>query len=251
MILKNFYLNNNSIFETVNDKKFCIKNIYGKFLIRSNIFKNKKLLFLDNGENFFHIKEKTIHSRLNFSFEKNILGHSFRVKNNIYTNQQNRSLKFKYFSFYNYKKNPLSKLNNFFYSLKKKKRIPLIFIQSIKGGFLCYLYGAICFVANYQINRYIERQRIFFSDTSNFLSILKNFFFYTNFIYYPWYLSRFKLQINYNKKRKLKNPKRKFYILRFSLISSNNRINKKPFLKKLKKPIFSKKKKYYNKNENT
>ena len=64
-------------------------------------------MFLDNGENFFHIKEKVLQSRLNFYFKENILGYSFRVKNVISTNQQNKAIKFNYFSFYNYKKQPV------------------------------------------------------------------------------------------------------------------------------------------------
>tara|TARA_B110000879_G_scaffold107255_1_gene144127 strand:- start:16189 stop:16923 length:735 start_codon:yes stop_codon:yes gene_type:complete len=231
MILKNFYLNNNSIFETVNDKKFCSKNVYGKFLIRSSILKNKKLLFLDNGENFFHIKEKTVKSRLNFFFKKNILGHSFRVKNNTYTNKQNKSIKFKYFSFYNYKKRPLEKLNNFFYSLKNKNKIALIFIQAIKGGFLCYFSGIICFIGDYQIHKYIKAQTTFFLKNQSFLDMLKHLLYSnTNFIYYPWYLSRFKLQLVYTKKKKLKTPKRKFYILQFR-VNFNQHIVKKPLSK--------------------
>lgn len=237
MLLKKLYLKKTSIFETVNEKKFCSKNIYGKFLIRSNILKNKKLLFLDNSENFFHIKEKLVYSRLNFSFKKNILGQSFRVKESFYTNQQNNLIKFKYFSFYTSKPKPIKKLQHFFYSLKNKKRISLLFIQSIKGGFLCYFSGVFCFVANYQLHNYLICQIKNSHKIKYFFNSLKYFFnSKVDFLYYPWFLSRFKLQINYNKKKKLKIPTRKFYVLQFSMVDP----------KTLKKNFLNKKSSYNN-----
>lgn len=226
MLLKNFYLKNTLIFDTFNEKKFCNKNIYGKFLIRSKIFKNKNLFFLDNNENFFHIKEKKVYKRLNFPVKKNILGYSFRVKNNLYTNQQNKLIKFNYFSFYKTKINPLSNLNNFFYLLKNKKRISLIFLKAVKGGFLCYFSGVFCFVANYQIYNYIASHIKFLLKLKIFDNLKYFLYLDTNFFYYPWVLSHFKLQINYTKRRKLKTPKRKFYLLQFNMKNYKN-LNKK------------------------
>ena len=221
MFLKNFYLKNTPIFEIVNEKKFCSKNVYGKFLIRSTILKDKNLLFLDNNENFFHIKEKIVYSRLNFSLKKNILGQSFRIKNSFYTNQQNKLIKLNYFSFYKSKSKPLVKLQNFFYYLKKKKRISLLFIQAIKGGFLCYFSGVFCFIAHYQVYNYLQSKIKTSYKIKNFLKNLKYFFnLNSNFLYYPWFLSRFKLQINYTKKKKLKIPTRKFYVLQFNMLAS-------------------------------
>lgn len=134
MFLKNFYLNYSKTSKEIIDKKFCSENIYGKFLIRSGILINKKLLFIDNGKSFFHIKKETVKNSLNFSSKDSFVGSSLRVKNNIFINQQNKLIKFKYFSFYkNNNSNPFLKLKNILYKLKEKKNYSSYSFEDYKG----------------------------------------------------------------------------------------------------------------------
>lgn len=226
MYLKNFYLNSTPTLEKIIDKKFCSENIYGKFLVRSNILINKNMLFIDNGKSFFHVKQKTFENLLNFSGPDSLVGRSFRVKNNVYVNQQNKLVKFNYFSLYDVKKvSPIAKLRSLFYQLRNKKIIPLVFLKSIKGGFLCYFLGVVCFVRKDHVHKFLADEK-----RAGLKEMVESFNRKENFLYYPWYLSCLKLQLYYDKKFKLRNPKRKFYMLNFVLVSS-----KKQLIKKLKK----------------
>lgn len=244
MFLKNFYLNYSKTSKEIIDKKFCSENIYGKFLIRSGILINKKLLFIDNGKSFFHIKKETVKNSLNFSSKDSFVGSSLRVKNNVFINQQNKLIKFKYFSFYkNNNSNPFLKLKNILYKLKEKKTIPLILLRTIKGGFFCYLMGIVCFVPKRQVNNcFITKQK----DLFNFKTVLSILNRKENAIYLPFYLSKLNLSIYYDKKFRHGNPKRKLYLLNFMASHSKkllkNKTKRSKILRSVKTNLIRKKK---------
>ena len=220
MSLKKFYLDPTSTFNESIDKKFCSENVYEKFLVRSRLKNNKEFIFLDNGKSFFHIKEKTIKNLLNFSTDDILDGQSFRIKNDVYIQPKNKSIRFNYFSLYNTKRESLiSKLKNVFYQFKKKKQIPLIFLRSIKGGFVGYFGGITCFVRKNEIKKFCKKFQ--FNEMFSFFNEKENFF------YYPWYLSRLSLRVYYDKKFKLRSFKRKFYLLSFIVTNSKKLLIKK------------------------
>ena len=220
MSLKKFYLDSTSTFNESIDKKFCSENVYEKFLVRSRLKNNKEFIFIDNGKSFFHIKEKTIKNLLNFSTDDILDGQSFRIKNDVYIQPKNKSIRFNYFSFYNTKRESLiSKLKNFFYQFKKKKQIPLIFLGSIKGGFVGYFGGITCFVRKDEIKKFCKKFQ--FNEMFSFFNEQENFF------YYPWYLSRLSLRVYYDKKFKFRSFKRKFYLLSFIVTNSKKLLIKK------------------------
>lgn len=220
MYLKKFYLDPTSTFKESIDKKFCAENIYGKFLVRSRLKNDKEFMFLDNGKSFFHIKENTIKNLLNFSKDDILDGHSFRIKNDVYIQPKSKSIRFNYFSLYNTKRESLiSKLKNSFYQLKKKKHIPLIFLKSVKGGFLGYFGGMVCFVRKNEVKKFCKNSQ--FNEMFSFFNEKENFF------YYPWYFSHLSLRVYYDKKYKLRSFKRKFYLLSFIVTNSKKLLIKK------------------------
>lgn len=242
MLLKNYYSNNDSTLIKTTDNKFCSENIYSKFYLRGVIKIQKNLAFLDNGKNFFHIKRKTLRKLCNSKAGTRVMGADFRVKNHVYVNQQNKGIKFDYFSTYSKGLiKPFSKLQELDYLMKKKKNILLLPLKAIKGGFICFFCGTTGFVSKKQIIKARE-QRSFerLEEVSghkkfgsvNILNLVskKRDFLYLRVV-------RAKLSISYNKKINLLNSKRKFFSMSFKVRHSSSEQKKTTLIRKISNEI--------------
>jgi hypothetical protein len=152
MFFKKVYQNPAVTVQNFTEKSLLSKNIYNKFLIRSSLAKVKTIKVLDNGSNFFHISAKT---KPSVFFKKStpkknfLIGRSFYGRNQIYTNQLNKHLKFKYFSV----QETSSTVNNFQTLLQNKSNTfsSIVFLNPLKGGYRIYNAGVIGFIPNRHI----------------------------------------------------------------------------------------------------
>jgi hypothetical protein len=193
MIVKNIYTNNSVAIEGAQAKKLFSEKIYNKFFIRSSVRKGKNLKVIDSGSNFFHISSSQV------------LGSSFYGKYTVYTSQLNKHLKFKHFS----AQESLKKTNllNTFLMFPLAK-ISMILIKPIKGGFRAYCAGMLGFLPRSHGAKIVRFSRSTLSAASSF------------------YIRRHALKCEritlapvYRKYFALRNPKRKFLILRYVFLS--------------------------------
>ena len=152
MILKKIYAsNNNSKLENINDKKALSKNVYNKFITRSNLLGNSNFSVLDNNNNFYNISTEDL-DKLNFYLKKKSIGSSVNLNLAVYKNKFNNSLQFKSFSFNN-KLKTFSIVKSFYNLLEvvtNESSNSLIFLNPVKGGFNCYSSGVVGFLPRKQ-----------------------------------------------------------------------------------------------------
>jgi hypothetical protein len=193
MVLKNIYSNNASSIESVQAKKLFSEKIYNKFFLRSSVRKGKTLKVVDSGSSFFHISSNQF------------LGSSFYGKCVVYTSQLNKHLKFKHFS----AQEPLKKANLLEAFLKfPQAKLSMILIKPIKGGFRAYCAGMLGFLPRSHGAKIVRFSRPVLPNAPSF------------------YLGRHALKCEritlapvYRKSFALRNPKRKFLILRYVFLS--------------------------------
>jgi len=169
MILKKIYLNDYREIDDLLDKKFLIKNFYGKFLIRSSVLANLNLHVLDNNHSFFNISSIKLQSFLT-SKDSSIIGNSLIAKEFEYKNKLNRSINIKTFLVNNKSNRDNSVLKSFYGLLnvtRKEYQSSLFLLNPKKGGFDCYSSGVIGFMP--------RSHAIFaFLKTFSYLSIAKS-----------------------------------------------------------------------------
>jgi hypothetical protein len=152
MFFKKVYHNPALTIQNFTEKSLLCKKIYNKFFIRSSLAKVKTIKVLDNGSNFFHISSKskpTVFFKKATAKKNLVPGRSFYGKNEIYTNQLNKHLKFKYFS----AQETNLTFNNFQTLLQNKSTTfsSVIVLNPLKGGYRIYNSGVIGFIPNRHI----------------------------------------------------------------------------------------------------
>mgnify|MGYP003957090453 FL=1 len=193
MIVKNIYTNNSVAIEGAQAKKLFSEKIYNKFFIRSSVRKGKNLKVIDSGSNFFHIPSQQA------------LGSSFYGKYMIYTSQLNKHLKFKHFS----AQQPSKKIDLLTtFLMFPLAKLSMILVKPIKGGFRAYCAGMLGFLPRSHGAKIVRFSRPNLSTASSF------------------YIRRHALKCEritlapvYRKYFALRNPKRKFLILRYVFLS--------------------------------
>ena len=168
MILKKIYLNDYREIDDLLDKKFLIRNFYGKFLIRSSVLANLNLHVLDNNHSFFNISSIKLQTFLS-SKDSSFIGNSLIAKEFEYKNKLNRSINIKTFLVNNKSTRSKSVLTSFYELLnvtRKEYQSSLFLLNPKKGGFDCYSDGVLGFMP--------RSHAIFaFLKTFSYLSIAK------------------------------------------------------------------------------
>lgn len=146
----------NSILE----KKILSKNLYYKFFIREYIqtLNKKKIIQVDNSYSNWNILKGTLFIESLYIKKKTVLGYSMNIKVYHYKNKRNSNYSFNSF-FFNYINSKLpnyvNKLNNYFTTLLKNKKVKnyknfplsLLILFPTKGGFFVYSLGAVGFLS--------------------------------------------------------------------------------------------------------
>lgn len=149
MHLKQIYSNNLNSLENLLDKKILIKNLYGKFLIRSTVLSNLNLHVIDNHSSFFNIPSIELQKFNKFN-SSNLVGNTLIAKEFEYKNKLNRSINIKTFLINNKSIKSNYTLKSFYNLLnitsKDSYQSSLFLLNPKKGGFDCYSTGVLGFM---------------------------------------------------------------------------------------------------------
>lgn len=199
MVIKKFYDNNAFSLEHHSVKKLFSEKIYNKFFIRSAVRKSKTLKIIDSGSTFFHISSKKL------------LGSAFYGKHTIYTSQLNKNLKFKYFSAHETAKTTEFLKQFLTFSAAKKS---MILVKPLKGGYKAFAGGILGFLPRSHGSKILTNDAL-----SMPMKVLQPSLYLRR---YPLTLGRINIAPLYRKKFPLRNPKKKFLILRYVFLSIFN-----------------------------
>jgi hypothetical protein len=180
MILKQIFSINSQDLHSTLDKKFFIKNLYGKFVVRSSVLDNSNLHVLDNNKSFFNISSDNLGK---FIESTTLVGHSLIAKEFEYKNKLNRSINMKTFLVNNKSLQNNSILGSFYNVLKitrKEYQSSLVLLNPKKGGFDCYSNGVVGFMprrhaifAFLKTFSYLNNKKEKVNSISNFNFLLK------------------------------------------------------------------------------
>lgn len=182
MILKQIFSNKYQTIDTILDKKIFIKNLYGKFLVRSSVLFNSNLNVLDNNHSFFNISSLKLQKFLGVK-DLNLLGNSLVANEFEYKNKLNNLITIKSFLVNNKSIKKNSTISAFYNVLKvtsKEYQSSLVLLNPKKGGFDCYSSGVLGFMprrhavfAFLKTFSYLNKKKIKKESISNFNFLLK------------------------------------------------------------------------------
>ena len=145
MIHKKVFSSDQRLLNDVSINKILNKDIFGKAYIRGSLIDSQIVAILDNNNSFSNISVQNINKMYGNNFGKQIEGTSIQTNLFFYKNKLNNGLKFSSYILNSVRYRDL--LDSFYISLgtlrvsKKKKRMSLVILQPIKGGFNCYSSG--------------------------------------------------------------------------------------------------------------
>jgi len=176
-MLKKFFRNEKNIVSDLVVKKTLVKNVYPKYYNRRLIEKQFKNLEVLDGDSLLN----------NYSIKKNIKSYTGRSKvfnRTDYQHQQNKSLKFQYFSPVNLN-NKNTKLRQFYslmYRFKAKDSIHNCFYinKTIKGGFESSFFGTQGFIPKRSGDDLLRNLETSFFYSKTFKNFVKKYFFLKN-----------------------------------------------------------------------
>jgi hypothetical protein len=147
---------NNLNLRDVFEKKIAVNAVYPKNYIRDSFFFEKKFFLLDNNQCLLHVKTKS-NKLVGCSLNLPLLKFRHNLKNS-----------YSFEIFLCFKKTKSGNTSKVLYQNlhrisqgSPKKKLPVLILKPIKGGFKCYSFGFLGFIPGSQMTSLLEKNRRF------------------------------------------------------------------------------------------